>query len=318
MAKPENLEAGAVAGGAEQPSGEAGRLFSATTEEAASAAEARDEAGDAERWASPPFQPVRVLVALLLTAAGFGLYEHLVFSFWSSPAMGIHERIPYPAYASLAGAMLLTLAAVRVALMVRAPHWKLGLVLLALLACATEGLGGGRFVSYTLKGTLSPSYVLNLKVGDHFPAFALPDQNGVTRRGPRAGADGETLVVIYRGDFCPFARFELGELTRARDTLSRAGLEVAAISADPVERSRMLAGFLHTGIPLLSDAKETVLAPLGLVQRHRNGEPDSAIPAFFILDRAGVVRWIFASPYYREMPPLETLLGAAARARAAN
>ncbi len=73
----------------------------------------------------------------------------------------------------------------------------------------------------------------------------------------------------------------------------------------------MLAGFLRTSIPLLSDDKETVLEPLGIVQHHRDGEPDNAIPAFFILDRDGTVRWLFTSPYYREMPPLETLLSAA-------
>ena len=53
------------------------------------------------------------------------------------------------------------------------------------------------------------------------------------------------------------------------------------------------------------------LAPLGLVQHHVSAEPDNAIPAFFVVDRDGVVRWIFTSPYYRELPRSDTLLGAA-------
>jgi len=73
----------------------------------------------------------------------------------------------------------------------------------------------------------------------------------------------------------------------------------------------MLAGFLRTKIPLLSDNSESLIAALGLVQHHRNGEPDNAIPAFFVVDRNGVVRWIFTSPYYREMPRPDTLLSAA-------
>lgn len=332
MRAPEERGAGASAGAAasgveEEPRGGASQLsapLSRGVEPSANAgtpsmpAAESDSAEEAEQWAPPPFQPLRAVAALFLTAAGFGLYERLIFSFWSSPAMGIHDRIPYPAYAALAGAMVLTMAAAGVALTTRAPHWKFGLASLALLACAAEALGGGRFVSYTLKGTLNPPFVLKLKVGERFPAFALPDQDGVTRRGPHAGADGETLIVIYRGDFCPFARFELQELNRARGKLSRAGIEVVAISADPVERSRILARFLGAGFPLLSDAKETLLAPLGLVQRHRSGEPDNALPAFFILDRGGVVRWVFTSPYYREMPPLAALLEAAARVRDAG
>ena len=74
----------------------------------------------------------------------------------------------------------------------------------------------------------------------------------------------------------------------------------------------MLSAFLHTDIPLLCDEKETLLGPLGLIQHHRNGEPDNAIPAFFLLDPDGVVRWIFTSPYYREMPSIETILAAGA------
>src|SRR5208337_1449554 len=99
-----------------------------------------------------------------------------------------------------------------------------------------------------------------------------------------------TLVYVYRGDYCPFARFELAELTARAGDFGRAGIDTVAISADPIERSKMLAGFLRTKIPLLSDSLESILAPLGLVQHHRNAEPDNAIPAFFIVDRNGVVR----------------------------
>ena len=97
-------------------------------------------------------------------------------------------------------------------------------------------------------------------------------------------------------------------MTRHAEEFRRARIDIVGISADPIERSKMLAGYLRTEIPLLSDTKESVLAPLGLVQRHVDGEPDNAIPAFFVVDREGVVRWIFASRYYRELPTVATLL----------
>ncbi len=267
-----------------------------------------------EVWLTPPFQPLRVLAALALTAGGFALYEYVLASFWWSPAMGMHDRIAWPAYALLALAMLLTLAAIRVALAIWSPHAKLAISILALGACVVVGVGGGRFVSYTFRGTLIPPFDLKLKPGDRFPDFALADQTGAIRRGPAGGDSGATLVYVYRGDYCPFARYELHELTQYAGEFHRAGIGVVAISTDPVERSTKLASFLGTDIPLLSDAREALLAPLGLVQRHRNGEPDNAIPAFFIVDRAGVVRWIFTSKYYRELPTPETLLQAGAAA----
>ena len=264
-----------------------------------------------ESWVTPPFQPLRALGAALLTASGFGLYEFVLVSFWSAPWMGIHDRIPWPAFALLAVAMLATVGGIRLALRLDSPHAKMGFGLFAFLACVVVGMGGGRFISYAMRGTLNPPYKLNLSVGQRFPAFALPDQNGAIRRGPAIADADATLIYVYRGDFCPFARFELADLTRHADEFRRARIDVVGISADPVERSKMLAGYLHTEIPLLGDSKESVLAPLGLVQRHLDGQPDNAIPAFFVVDRDGVVRWIFASRYYRELPTVVTLLDAA-------
>jgi peroxiredoxin len=263
-----------------------------------------------EAWIRPPFQPVRAVLALVFIAGGFALYEYVLLSFWSTPTMGIHDRIPYPAYVGMGAAMMLCLLGVRFAIGMWSPHAKLALGLLAFFACAAVGIGGGRFVSYTMRGTRNPPFTLNLKIGDRFPRYALPDQNGAIHQGPEPGANG-TLVVIYRGDFDPFARYELSELSAHQAQLEARGLKTVAISADPLDRSKMLAGFLRTSIPLLSDEKETMLGPLGVIQHHRDGEPDNGIPAFFILDRDGVVRWLFTSPYYREMPSLKTLLSAA-------
>jgi peroxiredoxin len=272
-------------------------------------AEARLSLEAEEVWIQPPFQPIRAVLALVFTAGGFGLYEYVLLSFWSSPTMGIHDRIPYPAYLGIAAAMLLCVLGVRLALGVWSPHAKLALGLLAFFACAAVGIGGGRFVSYTLRGTRNPPFTLNLKEGDRFPAYALPDQAGAIHQGPAAGTSG-TLVVVYRGDFDPFARFELAELTARQPDLLSNGVKTVAISADPIDRSKMLAGFLRTDIPLLSDEKQTLLKPLGLIQHHRDGEPDNAIPAFFLLDHGGAVRWIFTSPYSREMPSMENILAA--------
>jgi peroxiredoxin len=263
-----------------------------------------------EVWVTPPFQPIRAIGAVILIAGGFGLYEYVLVSFWSVPWMGIHDRIPWPAFAILALAVLLSIAGLRFALSLASPHSKLGFGLFAFLACIVVGAGGGRFVSYAMRVTVNPPFTLNRAVGQQFPSFALTDQNDSIRHGPASSGSGATLIYVYRGDFDPFARFELAELTVRDKDFRDAGVDVIAISTDQIERSKMLADFLRTKIPLLSDNSESILAQLGLVQHHRNGEPDNAIPAFFIVDRNGVVRWIFTSPYYREMPRPDTLIDA--------
>jgi peroxiredoxin len=264
-----------------------------------------------ERWITPPFQPLRALGAIVLIAGGFGLYEYVLVSFWSVPWMGIHARVPWPAFVILAIALALSVAGLRFALSLESPHAKLGFSLLAFFSCLVVGAGGGRFVSYAMRVTVNPPFTLKLGVGQPFPSFALADQKGSTHRGPPSTGAPATLIVVYRGDFDPFARFEIAELTAHADEFRNADVDVIAISADPVDRSKMLAGFLNTKIPLLSDEHESMLGALGLVQHHRNGEPDNAIPGYFVVDRDGVIRSIFTSPYYRELPRPQTLLGAA-------
>lgn len=282
-------------------------------EPAADAAAADTDAAVEEPWQVPPAQPIRLVASILLLAAGAVCYGYTLLNFWDSPALGIHLPVPYPAYLLIAAGLILGLASLRVALGLWSPHAKLAIAGIALLACITFGIGGGRFVSYTLRGTRNPPFKLALAVGDRFPGFKLVDQNNQTHDANIFSASPQTLVVVYRGDFDPFARFELGELTRMREQFRKAGVQIIAISADPPQRSTMLANFLRTELPLLSDPSESLIGPLGLVQRYSNGEPDSAIPAFFLVGRDRRVRWIFTSGYYREQPSPQTILDAAAR-----
>lgn len=284
----------------------------ATDRGAAQAVEPQSAGADQAQWFLPPGQPIRMIVALAFAGGGASLYGYLLLNFWSSPWLGIHAQVPYTAYALIAAALLLGLAGLRFGLGIWSPHAKLGVSTLALLACVAIAVGGVRFVRYTLSGTLNPPFALKLARGDRFPDFALTDQNGALHTAGELRAGRPHLVMVYRGDYCPFARYELYELTAQRRALRRRGIEIVAISADPVERSRMLAGFLKTDIPLLADFNERLLGPLGLIQHHPGGQPDNAIPVFILVDGGGVVRWIFTSPYYREQPAPRTILQAAA------
>ena len=282
----------------------------ALDEQAPGAVEPEAEAAIEEPWQVPPSQPLRVVAAVLLLTAAAVCYGYTLLNFWSSPTLGIYLRIPYPAYFLIALSLILGLAALRVALGLWSPHAKLAIAGLALLACLTFGVGGGRFVSYTLRGTRNPPFKLALAVNDRFPDFRLMDQNNRPHDGNLFSASPQTLLVVYRGDFDPFARFELNELSRMQAQYRKAGVQIVAVSADPPQRSTMLARFLRTQLPLLSDTAESLLGRLGLVQHYSNGQPDSAIPAFILVGQDRRVKWIFTSPYYREQPSPSTILSA--------
>jgi peroxiredoxin Q/BCP len=285
-----------------------GESVSANEADTAVAAE-EEEAG----WTPPPGQPLRILISLCALAVAVVVYAYVLLNFWSSPALGLHQRIPYLAYLLLGASLVSAIVSFGIGLGIWSPHAKLAIAGFGFLASVVIGVGSGRFISYTLRATLNSPFTLKLKPGDRFPDFALTDQNGVTHRMADLGGDSGALIVVYRGDFCPFARLELQELNDRAADFRRAGLAIVAISTDPIQKTKRLAGFLHTNIPLLDDSHESLLGPLGLIQHHRNGDPDNAIPAVFLIDRAGVVRWIFTSRYYREQPAPDAILQAATR-----
>ena len=74
-----------------------------------------------ETWIALPFQPIRAVLALIFIAGGFGLYDYILLSFWSSPTWGFTTEFPTPAYFGIGAAMLLALIGVRLAIGVWSP-----------------------------------------------------------------------------------------------------------------------------------------------------------------------------------------------------
>ena len=114
---------------------------------------------------------------------------------------------------------------------------------------------------------------------------------------------------------------ELGELRkRYRDILDRRA-EVVAVSIDPPDVSEKLRRKLDLAIRFLSDEHGTLMD--GLHVRHRNAMPprlisgrpsdgnrDLFLSTTFLLDEAGVIRWVYRPDTYRVRAPVRELLRA--------
>jgi peroxiredoxin len=102
---------------------------------------------------------------------------------------------------------------------------------------------------------------------------------------------------------------ELRGLQLRIDDFRAAGSEVIAVSVDPVERNREVAGRLGLEFPLLSDPDLVAIDAFGL--RDPGGSPfsdgDVSRPALFVL-RDGVVRWRSLTDNWRVRPRAEDLL----------
>lgn len=124
------------------------------------------------------------------------------------------------------------------------------------------------------------------------PDFRLLDQN----RRPVALSElyrrGKVLLVFYRGSWCPFCVSELRGLASVHDELMQSGVQIVAVSVDPISKTSTAAERLGLRFPLLSDTERTAIRAYGLV--HAGGGPggeDVALPAQFLIGRDGRILW---------------------------
>jgi peroxiredoxin len=78
---------------------------------------------------------------------------------------------------------------------------------------------------------------------------------------------------------------------------------------DPTEQNARLKARLGAGYEFLSDAQGGLLDALDIRQAHRSMTgKDTAIPTQYLLDRDGIVRWVYRAESWRVRPhPREAL-----------
>ncbi|MGE0058462.1 MAG: redoxin domain-containing protein, partial [Dehalococcoidia bacterium] len=77
----------------------------------------------------------------------------------------------------------------------------------------------------------------SVKVGDKLPGFELRAQDGITKSFPQGTP---TILVFFRGQWCPFCRWELTGLQTINRTVTDLGGEIVGVSPDSMEESEGL------------------------------------------------------------------------------
>jgi peroxiredoxin len=176
-------------------------------------------------------------------------------------------------------------------------------------------------------GTLPPG--VGIEVGGHVPAVGATDLDGGAVALGDLIARGPILLVFYRGGWCPYCNFEIHELTTTYPEYLKRGVTPVAVSVDkPGEASKTEATY-SIPFPVLSDSNLAVHEAFHVVHRADDAEVAKlkgfgidletssgrshhsfAVPALFLIDRQGVVRWAHADPDDRTRPKTPQILAA--------
>lgn len=167
-----------------------------------------------------------------------------------------------------------------------------------------------------------------LKVGEKAPEFSLPDQNGQLVSSKELYQKGPIIITFYRGVWCPYCNLDLSNLKRYMNEFEAVNATLLSISpqiekynAQIVERQRLpfnLLSDLGNEVAEKFGLRWTMVDPLRSLYDNQfkinlpiyNGENSWTLPmpARFLIDTEGIVRYAEAKADYTNRPNPDELI----------
>jgi peroxiredoxin len=164
----------------------------------------------------------------------------------------------------------------------------------------------------------SPQQVQPLSVGARAPIFAARTTEGVLRTFLPGSYKKPTVVLFYRGGWCPYCNAQLSDLHLVEPKLRESGFDIVFLSTDRPELlySSLKATVIH--YTLLSDSQleaakafhvayhvdDATLAKMreyGVDLEATTGtkQHQLPVPSVFIIDTSGTIRFVYSNPDYK-------------------
>ena len=108
----------------------------------------------------------------------------------------------------------------------------------------------------------------SIQVGQQLPAVALRDIEGKTVSLQDAVKDQPSVVVFYRGGWCPYCRKQLSGLAEIKAEIAQRGWQLIAISPDQASKIAEMTSrkeLAQVDYRLLSDAAQTYKPSVSLL-----------------------------------------------------
>ena len=164
----------------------------------------------------------------------------------------------------------------------------------------------------------SPQQVQPLSVGVRAPIFAARTTQGALRTFEPDRYKKPTVVLFYRGGWCPYCNAQLSDLHLVEPKLRKSGFEIVFLSTDRPELLYASLKATHIHYTLLSDSHleaarafhiayhvdDATLAKMceyGVDLEATTGtkQHELPVPSVFIIDTSGIIRFVYSNPDYK-------------------
>ncbi|HEY4289883.1 MAG TPA: peroxiredoxin-like family protein [Puia sp.] len=166
-----------------------------------------------------------------------------------------------------------------------------------------------------------------LAVGEKAPGFVLPNALGKSVTLGELIRTGPVILTWYRGGWCPYCNLQLNYLQQFLPAFEKEGARLVAITPETPDSSLSTQERHDLRFEVLTDPGNNIAGMYGGVHRlpadvkkfyaernvfdHYDGEPDEfPVPATYIIDKEGIIRFRFVDPDYRKRAEPADLLAA--------
>jgi peroxiredoxin len=176
----------------------------------------------------------------------------------------------------------------------------------------------------------SADQVRPVLLGSKLPEVALTNLAGKATTLKEQVAGKPTILVFYRGGWCPYCNLQLSELRLIKKQAEALGYQIIAISPDRAEELKRTMGKQKLDYTLLSDSKAAAIKAFGIgfevdastIEKYKgygidlekaSGQKHHVlpVPSVFIVDKDSVLQFSYVNPDYTARVPGSVVLEAA-------
>lgn len=173
-----------------------------------------------------------------------------------------------------------------------------------------------------------------LTVGTKAPSAKLKGIDGNELKLKDVIAGKPTVLIFYRGDWCPFCNAHLADLGKVEGELKSLGYQIVAISPDTPSELKKTIGKHNLDYTFLSDSSAKALKKYGVAYRlddktyslmkekynedieRSSGETHHLlpVPSVFLIDKDGKIVFVHSNPDFKVRMKGEEIVAAAKEA----
>ncbi|SFW83015.1 Peroxiredoxin [Chitinophaga sancti] len=161
---------------------------------------------------------------------------------------------------------------------------------------------------------MDPSDISPLLIGEKIPIVRIPSAEGVLFDLNSHIMQQNTILIFYRGGWCPYCNKALSGIQEIQDSLIKMGYQIIAISTDSPENLNITAVKHKLRYTLLSDADLNIAKQFGIAFQAPEGylkmlaqstggkdvEQLLPVPSVFIIDTKGIIQFEYINPDFKQ------------------